>query len=699
MVIKDKILNLIAKDSLAYSKPDNLFLFIANTLGVKVETVKKEFKKLIDNGDIFEVRKGKFIDIPSRGYFKGSYIGNAKGFGFCNIGENSEDIFIPSNKSGGAIDGDKVIIKSYSFGAGSAGSEGEVVSIYKPVQKVVGRIEKVSKNLFLEPDNTRIPFKFHVKKTGVLCSENDKVVAKIIRGEKGKLTAEVVENLGQSDDVKALELSIIRQYNLYEEFPNEVIAASNKVPKKVTLKQKQGRLDLTDEVMFTIDGEDARDFDDAVSIKKVKGRYVLGVHIADVGEYVKTGSVIDEEAFRRGTSTYFPTSVLPMLPVSLSNGICSLNEGEDRLALSCIMEIDKNGKVVNHKICESVIRSKARLTYKEAYQTILGEVKGSKADKFKKELKLMVELANILEKNQIERGALNLDLPESKFVFDENGYVIDVAKRERNISHKLIEYFMILANVTVAKEFKLKGFPFVYRVHEEPKEEKVKSVCEFMKGLGIKTLPIPEEITPQYIDSLLKLAKDKPYEETVNKVMLRAMQKARYSTECLGHFGLALDFYCHFTSPIRRYPDLTIHRFIKESLHKKINKTRMEELKDFAFESSVQSSEMETNVDKAERDVDDLWKAYLMKDRVGEDFDGIITGVNSFGFFVGLDNSVEGLVKLESLPLDNYLYFERSMMLKGERMSFKIGDKVKVKLVSSNVYTRRVTFELVGLTY
>lgn len=692
MLLKDRILSLIAKDSLAYSKPDNLFLFLANTLGVKVESVKAEVAKLIKHGEIFEVRKGKYISVPSRGYVRGTYIGNAKGFGFCEIGGEAEDIFIPANKAFGAIDGDKVIVRVYSS---YSSSEGEVVAIYDPIEKVVGTIEKLSKNFFLEPDNTRIPFKFLVRKAGIACKENDKVVAKVVRGEKGKLTAQVIEVLGQSDDVKTLELAIIRQHNLYEEFPNEVVEASNKIPQKVLTKQKQNRVDLTKETMFTIDGEDARDFDDAVSIKRTKKGYMLGVHIADVGEYVKKGSVIDEEAFRRGTSTYFPTSVLPMLPVALSNGICSLNENVERLALSCIMEVDKEGKVISHNICESVIKSKARLTYKEVFKTISGE-KGSKADKFKKELLLMVELANILEQKQVQRGALNLDVPESKFVFDENGYVIDVEKRERNIAHKLIEHFMILANETVAKEFKIKGIPFVYRVHEKPKTEKVKNVCEFMNGLGIRTMQIPEDITPAYIDSLLKLADGKPYEETVNKVMLRAMQKAKYAEDCLGHFGLALEFYCHFTSPIRRYPDLTIHRFIKETLHKKLTKTRMEELEDFAVESSLQSSETERNADKAERDVDDLWKAYLMKDRIGEVFEGVITGVNSFGFFVGLDNSVEGLVKLESLPLDNYLYFEKSMMLKGQRMSFKIGDSVKVKLVASNIYTRRVDFELVN---
>lgn len=690
MTIKERLFNLIARDSLAYSKPDNLFLFLASTLNVKVESVRAEFNKLVANGDVFEVRKNKFITIPSRGYMKAKYIGNAKGFGFCDVG-NEEDIFIPANKAGGAIDGDRVIVRVNSM---DSNPEGEVVGIYEPVKRVVGTIERVSKTLFLDPDNARIPTKFMVKKTGLVCHENDKVVAKIFRGERGIITAEVIEILGQSDDVKTLELAIIRDHNLYEEFPSEVIAASKKLPKKVLEKQKKGRLDLTKEVMFTIDGEDAKDFDDAVSIKRTKKGYLLGVHIADVGEYVKKGSVIDEEAYKRGTSTYFPTSVLPMLPTSLSNGICSLNEGVDRLTLSCIMKVNKKGEVTDHKICEAVIKSKARLTYNEVYATITGERK-TKADKFKKQIMTMVELAEILEKNQKERGAIDLEIPEPRFVFDEKGYVIDVAKRERNIAHRLIEQFMILANETVAKEYCTRGLPFVYRVHEKPRQEKVRNVCEFMKGLGVKIPEVPVELEPEYFQQLLKIVEDKPFAETVNKVVLRSMQKARYLKDCLGHFGLALQYYCHFTSPIRRYPDLTIHRFIKESLHKKnINKTRREEMLEFAEDSALQSSETEKNADRAERDVDDLWRAYLMKDRIGEVFNGTITSVCSYGFYVELDNSVEGLVKIETLPLDNYLFFERSMMLKGERGTFKIGDKLRVKLVESNIYSRRVTFEL-----
>ncbi len=693
MTVKEKIINILGKDSLGYSKPDNLFLFIAKALSLKFEVVKIEVEQLIKSGDVCEIRKGKFIVVPSHGYVKGRFIGNPKGYGFVEVKDQEEDVFIPGNKNKGALDGDFVIVKTYS--RKSEGLEGEVVSIFKPVEKIVGVVSRISRNLFLEPSNAKINCKFVIKKSHLEFNENDRVVAKVTRGDKGKMSAQVVEVLGQCDDVKALELGIIRQYNLYEVFPDEVIEASKKIPDKVLEKQLVNRLDLRKQTMFTIDGRDARDFDDAVSIKKQGEFYELGVHIADVGEYVKVGSLLDEEAFRRGTSTYFPTSVLPMLPVSLSNGICSLNEKVDRLTLSCIMKIDAGGKVVDYNICESVINSSARLTYKEVYEVLCGE-KNNKASKFKKELLIMEELAKILEDKKKSNGALDLDIPEPKFVFDEKGYVIGVEKRDRNWAHKLIEEFMIIANETVAKEFCLKQIPFVYRVHEIPTKEKLNKVIDFMKGLALNPASVPRNITPKYYQSLLELVKGKDCQETVNKVILRSLQKAKYSRESLGHFGLSLTYYAHFTSPIRRYPDLTIHRIIKEMLKKKtITKTRKEQLKEFAYESALQSSETEKNADRAERDVDDLWKAYLMKDRVGEVFEATITSVTSFGFFVGLENSVEGLVKIETLPRDGYLFFEKSLMLKGHRMSFRIGDKLKVKLTSSNIFTRKIDFEVI----
>ena len=689
MMLKDRIKEILSKDSLVFSKPDNLFLFLSDVLGKKVETIMAECKKMLANGELFEIRKGKYIVLPSHGYVKGKYIGNAKGFGFCEIEGKIDDVFIPANLSGGAVDGDEVVIKLFST---DGGNDGEVVKIVKPVKTLTGKIIKLSKNLFLEPDNSRIPFKISILKTNKCPLLNQRVVVRLVRRPSGKFSGEVVEILGDADDVKSLELAIIREHNLYEQFPEQAEALAKKLNKPVTSKQKEGRLDLTKIVTFTIDGEDAKDFDDAVSIAPLDDEgFELGVHIADVGEFVKKGNALDEVAFERGTSTYFPTSVLPMLPVDISNGICSLNEGVERLTLSCIMKVDKFGKVFDYQIKESVIKSHARLTYTQVYAVMQGN-DDAKAGKFKNEILLMAKLAKILQQNREKRGALDLDIAEPQFVFDDKGYVVGVEKRERNDAHRLIEEFMLLANETVAKNYSLKQIPFVYRIHEKPTAEKIKGVLEFLNGLGIACPKQPKNITPSFVQNLLDLIKDKPYQEAANKIILRSLQKAIYKNQNLGHFGLALQNYCHFTSPIRRYPDLTIHRIIKDDLHNALTPEKLEELEEFTMESAEQSSITERNSEKAERDVDDLWRAYLMKDHVGEVFDATVVSVANYGIFVGLENSVEGLIRIENLPTDGYLYFERAMELKGQKHSYKIGDKLKVKLISSNIFTRKVDF-------
>lgn len=693
-MIKEKIKELMMKDSLVYSKPDNLFLFLAEALSVSIDKIKNETKKMLASGEIFEIRKGKYLVLPSRGYVSGKFSGSSKGFGFCDVGTEN-DIFIPGNRTFGAIDGDGVIVKLFSI---NDGKEGEVVSIFSPVKKLVGRVVKINRNLFLEPDNEKIPFRIPLIKSKIYSKQNEKVVINVIRKKNGKISGEVIETLGDADDVKTLELAIIRQHNLYENFSEKVEKLANDLNRPVSKQQKAGRLDLTKIVTFTIDGEDAKDFDDAVSIAELPGGgFELGVHIADVGEYIKQGSPIDEEAFDRGTSTYFPITVLPMLPKSLSNGICSLNEGVERLTLSCIIKLDCEANVLDYKIKESVIKSNARLTYNEVYPILIEQDSTEKANKFKKELLLMGKLAKILQNNREKRGALDLDIPEAEFVFNAEGYVVDVKKRERNDAHRLIEEFMILANEVVAKHFNIKNIPFVYRVHEKPTVEKVKSVLDFLKGLGFAVSKIPQKITPNFIKKLIELANKKDYSEIVNKIILRSMQKAIYKNQNLGHFGLALEYYCHFTSPIRRYPDLTIHRIIKEYLKNDghISSERKEELEGLTYESALQSSEAERNSDKAEREVDDLWRTYLMKDRIGEVFEGIITNVTNFGIFVGLDNSAEGLVRIEDLPGGGYLYFEKSLELKNQSKRFRIGDKVKVKLINANVFTRKIDFELV----
>lgn len=691
---RKKILELMNKNSLVFSNVDKLFLFLSSSLETDVEQVKKIFYSLVDNGDLFEIRRNKFIVIPSHGYVKGEFFGTAKGFGFVKVDGFKDDVFIPANRTMGALDGEKVIVKVFS--QSNEGIDGEVVKIYKELEGIVGAVDIVGGNLFLDPDNTKIPFDFPIMKTGLKLQKNMKVLAKVVRTDKGKVKCRVVEILGFEDDVKALELSIIRDHNLFETFPAQVVEAEKSVPKSVSASQKKGRLDLTGETIFTIDGADAKDLDDAVHIKKFDDYYELGVHIADVGEYVKQGNVFDEEAFKRGTSVYFPTSVLPMLPKSLSNGICSLNEGVERLTLSCIMKVDFKGKVVDYKICESFIKSVARLTYKEVYTALKGGELNAKTEKLQKDFFLMRELCDILEENTQKRGALDLEIPEVQFVFDANGMAVGLERRERNEAHRLIEDFMVLANETVARHFNKLQIPFVYRVHEAPTKEKVYGVCDFLKGIAVKYPQVPDNITPAYFQQILDDVESLNTKDVVNKIVLRAMQKAVYSNKNLGHFGLALVDYCHFTSPIRRYPDLTIHRIIKEWLRKggKISAERKGEIDEFAFESAEQSSSCERNADYAERDVDDLWKAYLMKDKVGEVFDATISSVTNFGIFVALENTVEGLIKMEDLPDDTYLFLEKQLKLKGVSHVYSIGDKIKVTLTNVNLLSRNIDFKV-----
>lgn len=689
MTAKKILLDLLKKDSLSFKGKDNLFYFVSKTYSLPLEDVKKAYSILENDGQIFELDKKHIVTVPSKEYVRGTFMGNSKGFGFCHLPDpDKEDIFISASACGGAIDGDKVIVKILS--ASEDDIDGKVMKIYSPIKVLSGVVVKIGKTFFVEPDNNHIPFK--VKLIGGLkYEENDRVVVQVAHG--AVVTGRVIEVLGKSDDIKACELAIIRDHGLYEVFPDKVVGEAKKLSQEVLPSQKQGRVNLTDEVIFTIDGEDAKDLDDAVSIKKTEGGYILGVHIADVGEYVKYDTELDKEAWTRGTSVYFPTSVLPMLPKELSNGICSLNENVERLTLTCEMTLDEEGNVKAHKIYESVIKSKARLNYTNVYKVLCGQEADEKTESVKEELLLMGALAKRIEENNKKMGSLDFEIPEVQFVFDENGMAVGFEKRDRNDAHRLIEDFMVLANKTVAKEFCDRGIPFLYRIHEAPRKEKALAVLDYLKGLNIKTPKLPNNITPSFYQDLIKLCEDKPYTETVNKVILRSMQKAKYFNECRGHFGLALQYYCHFTSPIRRYPDLTIHRIIKECLNKgELTWQRKEELDEFTFEAGEQSSLTEKNADKAEREVDDLWKAYLMKDSVGELFEGVVSSVTNFGIFVELDNTVEGLIRIEDLPDDGFLLFEKQLKLKGNRLTFAVGDRLEVKLVSANIYTRKIDF-------
>lgn len=697
-MIKSQVIDFIKNNKKKYKNKNELILELASFGKANFNDAKQVLTSLLEDGKIVEVYAGKYKLIEDTNLIKGKLIGNNKGYAFVDVGNpNVPDFFVPANKLNGAYNGDTVLIKPLS--KTDLSQEAEVVKVLKRNNlTLVGTYSKLKKgDGVVTPDNNKFSKQIFVSnKNSLGATSGQKVVVKVTFLHKSdKLNGEIIEVLGDENDFKTLQLALIRSHKLYEEFPNEVLDEANKIPQKVSKKEIEGRLDLRKELTFTIDGADARDFDDAVSISKKGKNYILGVHIADVGNYVKYGTELDNEAYLRGTSSYFPNLVLPMLPKALSNGICSLNEGVDRLTLSCIMEIKPTGEVIDHKICESVINSKKRFTYDEVYDVICGKKEAlEKFADFKDAILTMNELSHILGEVKKKNGMLDLDIPEPYFELDENEKVKVVQPRERNDAHILIENFMVIANETVAKHYATRKYPFIYRVHEKPTREKIASFLYFVNSLGISTPEQFGDVEPAFLQDVLKSLEGKEFEKTCNKVMLRSLQKARYCEDCLGHFGLALEYYCHFTSPIRRYPDLCIHRIIKEDLKKGLSTVRREELSDFVVDASLRSSEREKNATEAERDVDDLYKAYYMQDHLNEEFDGIISGVQPYGFYVELDNTVEGLVRVENLPEDAYLYYEKTFKLKGQGHCYGLGDKVKVKAVMANLAERKIEFVL-----
>lgn len=699
-MIKSQVINFVKNNKKKFKNKNDFILELATANKTNFNDAKDVLNSLIEDGKVVEVYTGKFKLLEDTKFVKGKLIGNNKGYAFVDVGDpNVPDFFVPASKLNGAYNGDYVLINPLC--KTELSQEAEVVKVLKRNNlTLVGTYTKMKRgDGLVVPDNNKFSKQIFVnKKHSNGAVSGQKVVVKITFGQKNeKLSGEIIEILGDESDFKTLQLALIRSHKLYEEFPKEVMAEAKAISQKVSKNDIAGRLDLRDELTFTIDGADARDFDDAVSISKKGKNYVLGVHIADVGNYVKYGSELENEAYLRGTSSYFPNLVLPMLPKELSNGICSLNEGEDRLTLSCIMEIKPSGEVVDHKICESVINSKKRFTYDEVYDVICGKKEAlKKFEAFKDSIITMNELSHILGDVKKKNGMLDLDIPEPYFELDENEKVRVVQPRERNDAHILIENFMVIANETVAKHYATRKFPFVYRVHEKPTREKIASFLYFINSLGVSTPEQFGDVEPAFLQDVLKSLQGKDFEKTCNKVLLRSLQKARYCEDCLGHFGLALEYYCHFTSPIRRYPDLCIHRIIKEDLHKNgISGARRDELKDFVVDASLRSSEREKNATEAERDVDDLYKAYYMQDHLNEEFEGVISGVQSYGFYVELDNTIEGLVRVETLPEDAYLYYEKTFKLKGHSHCYGLGDVVKVKAVKASLEDRKIEFVVI----
>ena len=625
----------------------------------------------------------------------GTISGNERGFAFLipdGKTADMKDYFIPRHSLKGALDGDRVLAAKVK----GTMDEATVIKILSRGRTAVaGTFERVGGACYVVPDSSKfVPRIFVPTSLSLGAKQGDKVVCRITAYPHGKApNGKVTEILGKSGDFFAEELSIIRNYGLYEEFPKEVEKQAESVAaEKVVLGKRR---DLRGELTITIDGDDTRDIDDAVSLKRRGGNFVLGVHIADVGHYVKRGSKLDGEAYNRGTSVYFPDRVLPMLPRALSNGACSLNEGEDRYALSCVMTITPEGERIKSEIFESVINSNHRTTYKEITALIEGD-EGA-AEKYPDLITMcrdMKELCGALSSRRERLGNIDLSVKEAHISLDERGEIV-IPDFERTISERIIEQFMISANEAVAERMEKAGAPFMFRVHEPPAPEKIASFLSFLSDLGISGKVSEDEPTPKQFQAILKSVAGKPCEGAVNKVMLRTMQKARYFERNLGHFGIASGCYCHFTSPIRRYPDLFIHRIIKGVLHGELDLMR-EKYAPVAAEEAAHCSLCERNADGAERDVDSLYKVVYMSDRTGEEYEATVSGVTAFGVFAELDNTVEGLIRLEKLPGGSYEYLEDKFVLKGER-TFRLGDRIKIRVDGCDWGNMRPEFSLADM--
>lgn len=657
---------------------------------------------LENHADIyFDKKLKKYFISQQDSAVTGVVNGNAKGFAFIVLeNQPADDIFIAPQNLNGALHGDTVSVKLLTK-SGKLSDEGKVISIIKRgFDMVVGTISMSKGFAFLIADDRRISTDFFIAKENCLNAKNgDKVVAKVIAYQDKKRhnpEAKVLEILGAKNDAGVDVLSIIRSHGLYEEFDRAVLEAAKKAPQSIIEKDKKGREDLTGEIIITIDGEDAKDLDDAISLTKTEdGLYRLGVHIADVSHYVKQNSLLDKEAYKRGTSVYFPDRVLPMLPRELSNGICSLNPKVERLTLSVFMDIDKNGKVVDSRIVESFIKTTERMTYTSVTKILNGDEQ--EIERYKKVVPLIKEcknLAEIISDKRKQRGSIDFDLPEAKIEVDEKGNVVKIAKYPREISNRIIEEFMILTNETVAFTVEMADLPFIYRVHEEPSDEKMTNFRDFLNGFGIK-LRVAGGVNPREFVDLLEKIEGLPIFGIINKVMLRTMMKAKYSPINIGHFGIASKNYSHFTSPIRRYPDLVIHRIIKQMINGEIDGAKYDSIEKFVNAASVQSSEREKLAEEAEREVDDYFKAKYMSGKIGEEFSGILSGVTEFGIFVQLENTVEGMVRLQDLPDDNYTFFKNRYLLKGTKRSFGLGDKVNIRVESVNLSAKKIDFSLV----
>ena len=682
------------------------------------EEFRRILQELLAEGKLMLTIKGKYMKSNGK-VLTGTFISNSKGFGFVEIEGREEDLFIPEDKTNGAFHKDIVEVALLP-GKDGKRQEAQVLKIIaRGMTTIVGTFERSRENYgFVIPDNTKLAQDVFVpKEYSMGAVSGHKVVVELTDygTDKHSPQGKVIEILGHVNDPGVDIMSIVRGYELSVEFPEKVMNQAARTAQEVSEADRAGRRDLRDVVMVTIDGEDAKDLDDAVSVSFDGEKYQLGVHIADVTNYVQENSALDREALKRGTSVYLVDRVIPMLPHALSNGICSLNEGVDRLALSCLMTVDQKGEITDYEICESVINVNKRMSYRVVQELLtedgLTEKVPQPGEKDYREyagllpmFREMETLAGLLREKRRKRGSIDFDFPECKIYLDSEGRPTDIKPYERNTATDIIEDFMLAANETVAQHFYWMELPFVYRVHDVPDADRLQKLSAIISNFGYsmkavgkaKSKVSSEEIHPKEIQKLLARIAGTPEEAMISRMALRSMKQAKYSVECTGHFGLACAYYCHFTSPIRRYPDLQIHRIIKEQLRGRMNDDRTAHYRELLPEVAKHSSETERRADEAERETDKLKKVEYMEQHVGESFDGVISGVTGWGLYVELPNTVEGLVHISKLYGDYYYYSEKSSELVGEATGrcFKLGMPVRVNVDGCDRFTRTIDFSL-----
>lgn len=697
--MKEKILSILEESDKALSIDE-----LDSALNLNTIEETKEFsdalRELEDSYEIYRSNKNRYMLLENSNLRKGILRMNKKGFGFVEVSGEEEDIFIAPDNINKALNNDTVIVEILNKNSGEK-REGRIVkTLERDLSTIVGEIYFKKDKGYIIPDDKKLDIQLEIdrdKSHGAV--DGHKVVVKILRNiTKNRYKGEVVRIIGHKNDPGVDILSIVCKYEINDTFPEEVIEELDSIPEEVREQDKKGRKDLTDVTIFTIDGDDTKDIDDAISVEKLKnGNYKLGVHIADVSYYVKEGSPLDKEAMDRGTSVYLVDRVIPMLPHKLSNGICSLNPGVERLAISCVMEIDNNGKTVDYEIFPSIIKSRLQMTYKKVNQVIEKDEIPEGYEPFVNDLKLMDELSQIIRKAKINRGYIDFDVDEAKIIVDENCHPTDIVLRNRGRGENLIEDFMIQANECVATHIFYMDLPFIYRVHEYPKEEKIRDFISFVQSLGYTVKFNTKDISPKAIQNLINQLKDKKEFKVLSSLLLRNMQKAIYLPQNLGHYGLASKCYTHFTSPIRRYPDTTVHRLLRTYLfnddmsNQTINKWQ-EKLVYIAENSSFKERESV----ECEREVEDMKMAEYMEDHIGEEYKGIISGVTNFGMFIQLDNLVEGLIHVNDMK-DYFSFDEATQSLIGERTKekFTLGDEVLIKVKAASKEAKTIDFELV----